>query len=666
MNSFYILTPSNGNNNLYEIDLFNEQNNKGTKEILLFNESIIPNTGMLYYAKLLSLPYNIRKKILLESNCKKSFYDISKELFNRYCQLSNKINYYLSNKYENVYVCCSIFYNDFCLLIPENSYEINQVKVEVEKFLQLFNKSLYNDFDNEQHSYDNFIKKSRCIKSDRQFVKHNPMFYKYLRTMSDLENIKCDSLDRKQELSLFSALVLKDLVEETHLYWIYDSGDLRYENPEIAYILKSQNSLYFEYFNLFCNQAKDGNKYNDWIWSLVFLTQKLLYTLGNIPTAKIDNSNFYGFVPIIKNIKEENNEIVSLFTRHISRKFCHGFLIVPFGAIYSIIEHLPAFIHEFFHYIPPLNRPERNKAIFDLVIHSVLFDLRQILPKKIYEDFFNGFRDEIICLSKQYYDDIFNADSMEYIEKLRILFLKLDFEIIYNSIVETFQKKPHYDHRNVFFELKERCHSKWLRSTLDYVNIFTLFFREIRSDIAMCSFFEINLNNYIRILAYEPLFADMNKENCGDSTILRFGYMCNHLYMSSPNASDNDDWLSKTKKIIYEQMKSLSESNVDKHLRIEKHYNNLIDYLDEYHKISIELDDNEVKNKSISLLDSIIDKYELINAWKEFNNSYADNSFVMLLKELYQNYMDEDYFANRLTTICGAKILFRDLYTLDC
>lgn len=660
---FYILIPSIEKNNLFELKVFNNREDKDTKHIVLYSSSM-PNMNLLYEINLFNLPFNIRKSIIQESKIENSFFKTSKVLFDKYCQIEAVINRYLSNHYNDVYFFCSVLYNDFCLLVPEQSYETSQINQEIKVIINWLFKSSNSVVINDNYINPFINRKAQCIKSNRQFVKHNPMFNQYLSTMLNIDNIKTDSIDRIQELSLFSSFVLKDLVEETHLYWLYDSGDLRYEEPDKEYILRTQNSIYFEYFSLFCRQAQDEHMYNDWIWSLVFLTQKLLDILNNCIDNEKDSTNFYGFIPIIKNMREKNNEVVSLFTRHISRKFCHGFLIIPTGAIYNILEHLPAYIHEFFHYIPPNDRRNRNKAILDLVVHSLFCSLRNNLSNKTYKLFFNEFCKEFIKFSELYYKDFFDSDSMEYIERLRVLCLKFDFVETYFAILKNIENEILYDELSVFIAMQEKCMFAWLHSREDHVNIFTLFFREIRSDIAMCTFFNIDLEKYIKIMANEPLFAHLNRKECGHSTILRFGYMCHYLSKSKTKEIDNNTWICESKRIIFQQIQQIYNTDTLENMKIIKHYMNLIEYLDEYFDIAIETH-KKSRNKNNSLIDEIIENYSLVYNWENFNDIFSDNEFFVLINDLYQGYMREQEVQEKLSTICGVKILFRDLYALD-
>lgn len=660
-NNFYFLTSSADNDALYKLNILTNPKEMNKRDVFLYAEDFVPNTNLLYEIETFNLPFHIRKNIICTSKKDSSFFETTKALFDSYNQLIKIINKFLLKSYENVYLFCSIFRNDFCLLVPKNSYELDQIKQQIKILLELDKIPTHYDFS--KHDLLNHLNiKTRCIKSDRQFVKHNPMFSNYLCTILDIESIACDSIDRTQELSLFSSLVLKDLVEETHLYWLYDSGDLRYVDPGKAFFLKKQNSVYFEYYKIFCEQAKDNSEYNDWIWVLVFLTQKLLNVLINSPDSCIDPTNFYGFIPIIKDLKPSNNEVISLFTRHISRKFCHGFLIIPTGAIINIIDHLPAYIHEFFHYIPPRNRAERNSAILDLIFHSVLFDLRKNNLNndniELYDIFFKALKNEFLQFSKNYCDDIGVSDSMEYIEALKMLFSKFNFVEAYdNASNEIFNLK----YTQLLHAKKEDSASRFLNNALDYISTFTLFLREIRSDIAMCDFLGIDLKNYIRILANEPLFAHMDKDNCGDSTILRFGYMCHYLFKNQKDPVNND-WLDESKMCIAELLTSITENESNnKHSFIKQHYNNLLGYLDEYNDISIE----KSTSKRDSLLENILEDPKLIPEWEKDNKLFTDNSFIKNLKELYQNYKDEKDEYKRLITICGAKILFRDFYSFE-
>ncbi len=685
--TFYIIRQQSPSaNNLFPVEKYcpNQCDNHWKKDdILLYCESTCINLNTLYRFNLIQLPFAIRNKFI-SLHATYDFVQSSFDLFFAYCRLATNITSYLLRNYDDVYVLCSLLYNDFCLLIPQSLSEdykeiINEVNIFLEQSFDI--EDVCPNSYVESNLNDNRSKRKLCITSDRQYIKHNPFYNGYSDLLNQLDNIQTDSYDRKQDISLFSSLILKDLAEESMLYWLMPSGDLRFEKAEMLYTLKEQKNLYFELFNIFCTQIADGNKYNDWCWVLIFLTNTLLATINNrtinntLPQKKQqEHENFFGFTPIIFDLKKQNNEIKSLFSHHISRKFCNAFLIIPKSAVYQIIKNLPAYIHEFFHYIPPNNRPERNKAILELFLHAILIKLRYQLNSLSYTAFFNLIENETYSSINNLGftdNDFFSSDSMEFIDHLKILFNYYSFENIYkNALLKTTDA---FD-LQIILANKEACVNKFNGCAYDYFNILVLFFREIRSDIEMCKFLDIDLKQYIKFMAEEPEFCILPKEQVGDSTIMRFGYMCHYLYfIQQKKLAESDgqhldiyngfriaDWFENVTKTVKELQQDI------KNLDFKQKYENLQGYLQEYMDLAIEQDNIGDSYADRSILESIVcgifdpDKYP--------SKDFKQYKFTRLLKDLFNKYMSfdkEEAEEKKLQLICGIKILFRDLYAFD-
>ena len=615
-----------------------------------------------------SLPFSIRKELI--AFCNKNFsVEILFQIFNIYCKTVERINNLLSLKYDDVHVFGCIYENDLCIISPCHKHNLSLIQEEIINFLfKVTRSSVYE----EMYLIDILRQNDRTtleqiISSDRQFIRYNPNYKHYMFALNDIDKIKSDSYDRKQELSLFSTLVLKDLIEETHMYWLYDSGDLRFEKVEISHILDIRFSSFSRFLDVFCSQADDENQKNDWIWSLMFLTQTTLASIMgrtkdifNDKREKDEHKNFYGFLPVITT-KEQNREVSSFFHNHISRQFCYGFLVMPYDCIYKMPDYLPAYIHEFFHYIPPKNRIRRNKTVLKLILHSIFSELRNSLSNMIYDIFFHEFYITIIDRMGSIdfeSDEFFDCDSMEYMERIREFIQSFDFNKLYYEVLWNLYIKNRYLNILSLSYYQSICSDSFKKNVLDYMNIFVLFFREIRSDIAMCLLLNLNLENYIKIMSKESFFALMSSHKCGDSTIMRFGFMCRYLAFKE-NSVDIDLWDSYCKEKIDDVFNSMSEE--DKKKDVCK-FQNLKSYLEEYKKIAIEPELEKYVPKGSSLLEDLL-RVDVAE-WEKDILPFSSHNFIKVIRDIYTNYSISNE-TSKIQLSCGMRLLFRDLYAYN-
>lgn len=679
-NSFFILKPNTPDIEFATVEKCNSIDpekcsvNIKNGELLLCNvsENII-DYNCRYKYRTVILPYEIRDK-LLETNRNDSLVNVAKKFLGIYLDIAKELNDILFEVFPGVQIYCSMYCYDFCLLSSDAECDTILISKFIVNFLNEYFSVDSSKYDRKRiYSELNIINNQDqimdCLLNGRQFVKYNPMAFDYVQMNKKLNNIECDSVEQKEELSLLSSLIIKDLIEETHLYWMYESGEVRYENATKNYILTKRNKQYFKYFDLFCKQANLESVFHDWLWSLVFLTQTLLASFlyrGVVQNNNGKHSNFFGFVPVFEDIKDERSELTSHFSRHISKKFCHGFLVVPIDSIQKLPEYFPDYIHEFFHYIPPPDRVKRNKAILTLVLHSVLFDYRIRLPQEIYDKIVDIIEKRIkLTFAKYNLSDtsIFSCDSMEYTERLRAVFNKLSvkelFEEVFYYILENFDA----EHALITKSISNKICEVFTERARDFTNTFIFFFREIRSDISMCLLLDISLKQYIKILADEPLFAALDGKDCADSTILRFGFMCRFLCkFEKSNHIKNDYWLEFCCAQINECIQESISKDDD--LNLINKYENLKSYLFEYDSLAIEHFNNQYTEKGKSLLEHILYEDGLIESWVSGINQYAMHPFAKEIKTIYNKYNSSNALE-KLITLFGMRILFRDLYSYN-
>lgn len=710
---FYVLKPDETNSDFarivnYDTEDPNKENiNIENGELLLYGSTINELSLGMYKFKTHVLPYEVRDA-LLKSISNSDLVHVSKQISKMYLEIIPVLSNAISKAFTEIQIFCCIYCHDFCLLSSDMGIDLEAVSNYIDEYLEaylLIDKSKYNleKYKSEIDIINNRERIIRCMLSDRQFVKYNPMFSNYIWMNKRLNSVECDSIEKKEELNLFSSLLVKDLVEETHLYWMYESGELRYENAAKNCILSNRNRQYFKYFDMFCEQAKSKNVFHDWVWSLVFLTQTLLASFLGRNTAEYDDekySNFFGFVPVFEDIKNKRSELTSHFSHHISRRYCHGFLVVPVDSIQNLPEYFPAYIHEFFHYIPPLNRVQRNTIIFELVLHSLLYDYRTKLPSELYEEVFGIFGESLIRTFSRYNFDpetIFYCDSMEYMERMKSVFDKFNIKSVLNYISDFISEKyANKDYDLIINYIAGKICESFTLKARNYTNTFIFFFREIRSDISMCLLLDIDLKQYIEILAEEPLFAVLNGRDCADSTILRFGYMCRILYEfdklkeqavdnrghNNGNLTDSNAWIFYLKTWLKDGCKlnnsdkwlhdccdlideCLNERILKGNFSLIDNYQNLKSYLHEYVLLAIEKEEEQFIHKGESLLENVIQDKAIITNWIESILQYANHPFANEIMNLYKKYTSEIEAEEKLTMLWGMRILFRDLYSYN-
>lgn len=674
LQSYKVENASDGWQIIYNVESQLKTYRDFTNNFLIYCKDSVLNEAQMFYCDKMNLPYRIRKALIQKCN-QKSLCQVSKQLFEEYVSLADTISTFLSEYYKDIFVFCCIHNYDFCF-VSATKVDFESVKSEVVDFLNTVFPDeyvdIYEDFISENNFNKNSLARFDLIRNDRSFVRYHPNYSEYLERIISIQEIKCDSPERKMELSLFSSLILKDLTEATHLYWLYESGEVRREISEITHIIFERDRKYFKYLDLFCQQADSQFVFHDWIWCLVFLTQSLLSSIKHrsVNECKDDkevseHNNFFGFIPVIEDAEENNSEVMSFYTRHISRKFCHGFLVVPSDPISNLPEHLPAYIHEFFHYIPPRNRIKRNQAILKLVLNAILSDLRCYLPSKIYNDAIEIFFKEIVKYANLYEfneSEIFDCDSMEYLERIRNVFMRVEFELVYDTVF--FQLLKDYNNVDVFNsfrKFKKTILECFENSALNYIITFVMFFREIRSDIAMCTFFNMELSDYIKILAKEPLFAALPKSQCADSTIMRFGFMCR--YLLKKKKKDISDWKITCKNEVDNLANELSDSKGDDTLQ--KKLKHLKEYLDEYEDISIELKEGNYTPVGESFLENFLSSDDnIISTWENSVSEYLNHRLPKEISRIYNEYMEKT-LAEKALDMCGIRFLFRDLYSFN-
>ncbi len=570
-------------------------------------------------------------------------------------------------------------------------------------------------------------------------IKRNANYTEYETLMKQLMEASVGSNDRKTYVLMLCALLLRTILDETSARWVYESGDAKYESLGMSTELTRAYKIRMAGFREFLNQVSIESPYSDQIWSLFFITKTLLSAIvgrdsNSIESNKsdaenLDNAellqeycNFFGFVPYIG---DQYAEVTSYYPSHIAPDYCYGFLSIPRKEEFRFWSFFPAYIHEFYHYIPPRGRKERNEKILHLAVYSVMSPLFEAMTQsrkaeyerivakmassvdQLRENLIDLRNDKNHALKKDQAPETRQSvenyrDTMKYTAIMQDLVYLLDFEDLCSEAVNEFCSE-NVASRAEFPSIPDRgywmqaCSDRWDKNMTSYIATFSFAMREIRSDLSMCVLLGMSLLDYIKVLANEPGFAESSKKWVADSTVLRFGFMTRLLYTTelyfgswekiskekdgwqklceymvdtdSPKCLEGnsiDDWDKKCRKIL----QSLKNGDAFHDERLE----HMGDYLNNYVEISAlskncrwdSVFEKAMCTKEYAILspedaDNQFDRRCLIPRWGIRLQQQKSYPFVKLLCALYSQYHQAETAKNHCHIEYQSRLLFRDL-----
>lgn len=521
----------------------------------------------------------------------------------------------------------------------------------------------------------------------------------YRSALRRLINIECQSADRRYECALLAALLLRTWVDETSLRWVYkSSGDLHYEQPDMMESMDLSTMRLFHSIRRFIGQVSDSSPDAETLWSIVFTTRALLSSIMGRNEAdgekkgfnKIEFTNFYGFYPFFDNNCEE---VTSYYATYHSPDYCYGFLSLPLRYRFDLCGMIPAFLHEFFHYIPPIERRGRNECALKLAVvealNPVYIKLCSELSERntwIFKEMSKMMTEQILEARYRITELSFSPDngigrediylietSMKFEDTMRLIFPMLDFSRIYDTAVSRLGEQPPEISR-IFDGRKSECLNFFEKKAFPALAKFLTSMKEIRSDILMCRSLDIGLGDYIALLAEEPNFARLSADSVADSTILRFGFVCRYLYELGGSEPDiGHVTIPRTKASVEACFERCTSIISELPLCNESTRRNLIAYLLEYRRITVDTDTDG--DDALIIFEDALCGGEGGNTWilgdwlrsgflKNVENQLAMISgypMLRLLREIYTGRMEQKSSEERIMFEYKTRLVFRDL-----
>lgn len=651
------------------IEPLDEINISNDKKIYIYSKSAI-DLNVKYFPVFFTVDRNIREEIFNDLK-PQTFYDenVCNSIFNYYIGHIDTIQ----NGFPDFSVCFNLSFGDYCVLIPEtmqSSFDFDSFY----KKLEILGFKREKSFESKQINE---------LKTKIQEIFENKHVYKYLpqydlskKLISDLVNADVDTEEQKMECIVIAGNLLHYFLDELNIYMLQKNGDIRYIDNEMIEDLDETTRFMLGQFSVFLDQIRKNSEFCDCVWSYLFLTKGLLSEINKQKKNNEVNEFFSGFIPIIK------NNTIELGTRipdMVSPYQIFSFLHIPKDSYFNFLKHLPAFFHELFHYIPPSSQKNQNDIILKLTFQSAINILVNELSKQcgtskarlsaLIKHLHKSYQ-SITYLNTAY--DTQNENDMFFLSKNMDLIQYFDFAKEYESLPNVINMTK--NEIELHSALKNDCLNDWDKFSKSYLITFSMAFREIRSDIAMCSLLNLKLNDYVEIMMTEPTWATYGAKQTADSSIIRFGFVTRYLCFKESQKSKPFDNIEQFNLFYTDEIKKICFNLKNKYKKLSNNVDNILSYVSEYYDMMIECEQGYYTEQHHSEFESAIYPFSkiisnnldssIVELWEQDFEKYKKCEMIISISNIYKKYKDYisklDY-ENVLKLNCQLRLISRDL-----
>lgn len=602
--------------------------------------------------------------------------DTWKFVADEYLILLKKMEIHLGQHFKNVHFALNLSFGDFCLLIPDNYQEnVYDVLKAVEEFL---NPQSQNDKNVWEKENDLVCVKQRifCRLNTQYIYRYTPYIDDYKELFTSLLNADVDTTDKAWELARQAAVLLYISLEELYRIWLHPNGEIKNQTLEYKQDIKRSLDNMKKNYQKFLSQVSSNNIFSDSCWSYSFMCDALLSSFvgQSVNTTTKVSSNefndFHGFMPIIS---QKTKTMDSFYCEQFGALYSIGFLLIPSQTAFNIWGTLPTLIHEFSHYITTPQRRKRNDKILELTYYSILEPLMREMKKskkstadKIHHRILKSYNQFLEWLSP-YRDEESNLmDSMFFLNETMGMFEIIEFEDLYDYALESIGDTENVE--SIPSNIKDECIKNWNESKVSYLLTYTMALREIRSDIAMCYFLDIDLEKYILLMANEPTWAKYSWDFTADSVFLRFGFMTRYLvYNKEPQCTSRNKfnilWKEKVDGIFLDLIKN--------HPDLKNQLNNMQDYVDQYIEINLAEEYKSDSDTVVSIFEENIfpmpmpnnaeREQTIVGSWEKQFKQKNESSFIHNLNKCYKEYTEKNN-EERIIMNYQSRLIMRDLF----
>ena len=529
-------------------------------------------------------------------------------------------------------------------------------------------------------------------KLDFRYIFDYLPFYGYKSDIFDeLLYANVDTQDKIGECARLACVLLHYFTDEAAFVCFYANGESKIIDSDMRHYLNTVYNKLKQGIDLFTKEVSVNNIFSDIEWSFSFLNKALLFSvfgrsfsLGEFEDRdKYDN--FHGFIPLIST-NMDLKTLSSYFADEFGTSYKFAFLEIPYALTMDFYGKLPALLHEFSHYIPPLNRDERNQTVLKLTFFSVLNEPLQIIKRSNPDGqvLINQIVNSMIRRYNYLYETTLTIkdnikdkelhDSMFFLHQTLDLFEAIDFNYVYSGAYLLHDIPDSVT--DVLREFQESCVQAWNDCSQSYLITYMMALREIRSDIAMVTFLfdSIKLKDYVRLMASEPKWADQSYSSAADSVFLRLGFMSRFLFALEHDRHDydtdsfNQSWLS--------EMKECFDQVVLESVDLTGRIDHMREYIDRYIEISFDYDYDEINQEYRSIGGSVFENAlfgkengvfdkNIIEPWiEQFNSIEIKKSLFKNLELQYIAYKNAKNDEERVMMNNRARLVFRDLFSV--
>ena len=582
------------------------------------------------------------------------------------------------------YFAINLSFGDYCLLVP------------ADKLLDLTFLYSWDDIvpiDKNENSawkteYGVALRKRILDKFDLRYIfNYLPHFGFKTDIFERLLSADVDTFGKIEECSRIAGVLLHYFTDEAANACFYANGELKHLDSDMRRNLSIVYNKLKHGIDQFADQISVSSIFSDAEWSFSFFNKALLFTTFGRSFAtghcedQICYNNFHGFIPLIS---EDTKTVDSYFVDEFGTSYKFAFLKIPYSLTVDWYSFFPALLHEFSHYIPTPNRKARNQTVLKLTFSSVINEPLQ----KILKSSANGQKisNQIVNNIINSYDYLYETtltfkdngeskkfhDSMFFLHQTLDLFETIDFAYIYSCAYRIDAISDEV--MTILKDCQEMCVKTWKDCAQSYLITYMMALREIRSDIAMYMFLKpnINLEEYVLLLASEPTWASQDCVDTADSVFLRFGFMTRYIYAIEHNRNDfeaesfNFLWFSK--------MQNIFDHIVSDHTELTSRISHMREYVDMYIEISFDFDydknNHEYKRIGVSAFEKALYGTEnglfddsIVDSWvKQFERIMGKTSLYDSLKKMYCDYKNAKDSRERVLLNHQARLIFRDLF----
>ena len=242
---------------LYNVRLRSISNTSKLPSNIILLEGKVSSTVPSWDCYFFSYTRHMRIAAIESCSPLKNLDNFTAELLDKYndifIQVEKGICAQLSDIDQDIAVLSNLSFGDICVLCPKGRYEYNHINKIVDNVFSMWeNRNEQIDTSNEDISE---LKQLILKRFNKYYIfKRNPRYNEYKKLLNALMNLNAGSNDRTMYLLTQCALLIRTILDETSVRWVYESGDLKSDTFESSIELSQAFDLIMASYQNFLDQ----------------------------------------------------------------------------------------------------------------------------------------------------------------------------------------------------------------------------------------------------------------------------------------------------------------------------------------------------------------------------------------------------------------------------